>query len=159
MQVTHCAKAKRCVLEKSRVSHTPDASRLIQATVQNSLFNHQTDISLLQEWTMWHKWVWSSVFKKTEQTERESVICITALSGPSLADAGPGARYGVGPPSVRLQWRYGGGVRFRSSRGAGPGATAPVAPPKGRPWALYMKHTDCIRVTERQMFCWKMHNT
>ncbi len=30
-------------------------------------------------------------------------------AGPSLADAGPGARYGVGPPSVRLQWRYGGG--------------------------------------------------
>ncbi len=26
--------------------------------------NHQTDISLLQEWTMWHKWVWSSLFKK-----------------------------------------------------------------------------------------------
>ncbi len=47
---------------------------------------------------MWHKWVWSSVFKKTEQTERESAICITAL---------------------------------------------------------YMKHTDCIRVTERQTFCWK----
>ncbi len=41
-----------------------------------------------------------------------------AYAGPSLADAGPGARYGVGPPSVRLQWRYGGGgVRFRSSRG------------------------------------------
>ncbi len=59
-------------------------------------------------------------------------MCVCA--GPSLADAGPGARYGVGPPSVRLQWRYGGGgVRFRSSRGAGPGATAPVAPPKGRP--------------------------
>ncbi len=27
----------------------------------------------------------------------------------------------------------GGGFGFRSSRGAGPGATAPVAPPKGRP--------------------------
>ncbi len=60
------------------------------------------DISLLQEWTMWHKWVWSSVFKKKpEQNERESVICISAL---------------------------------------------------------YMKHKDCIRVTERQTFCWKMHN-
>ncbi len=45
-------------------THTPDASRSIQATVQNGLFNHQTDISLLQEWTMWHKWVWSLVFKK-----------------------------------------------------------------------------------------------
>ncbi len=61
-------------------------------------------------------------------------------AGPSLADAGPGARYGVGPPSVRLQWRYGGGgVRFRSSRGAGPGATAPVAPPKGRPCPQALK--------------------
>ncbi len=49
MQVTHCAKAKRCVLEKSQVSHTPDASRSIQVTVQNGLFIHQTDISLLQE--------------------------------------------------------------------------------------------------------------
>ncbi len=38
----------------------------------------------------------------------------------------------------------GGGVRFRSSRGAGPGATAPVAPPKGRPWSagsVYIKLT------------------
>ncbi len=51
--------------------------------------------------------------------------------GPSLADAGPGARYGVGPPSVRLQWRYGGGGSIPFV--AGPGATAPVAPPKGWP--------------------------
>ncbi len=43
-------------------------------------------------------------------------------AGPSLADAGPGARYGVGPPSVRLQWRYGGGgggsIPFVAGRGA-----------------------------------------
>ncbi len=38
--------------------------------------------------------------------------------GPSLADAGPGARYGVGPPSVRLQWRYGGGGFDSVRRGA-----------------------------------------
>ncbi len=38
----------------------------------------------------------------------------------------------LGPFAMAL--RGGGGVRFRSSRGAGPGATAPVAPPKGRPW-------------------------
>ncbi len=69
------------------------------------------------------------------------MVCETRplpVSGPSLADAGPCARYGVGPPSVRLRSRYGGGgVGFRSSRGAGPGATAPVAPPKGRPWPVY----------------------
>ncbi len=47
--------------------------------------------------------------------------------GPSLADAGPGARYpgGVGPPSVRLQWRYGGGGGFDSVRR---GARGPVRP-------------------------------
>ncbi len=41
-------------------------------------------------------------------------------TGPSLADAGPGARYEVGPPSVRLQWRYGvgGGVFDSVRRGA-----------------------------------------
>ncbi len=47
-------------------------------------------------------------------------VCIYA--GPSLADAGPGARYGVGPPSVRLQWRYGGwgggSIPFVAGRGA-----------------------------------------
>ncbi len=45
-------------------------------------------------------------------------ICYT---GPSLADAGPGARYGVGPPSARLQWRYGGwggSIPFVAGRGA-----------------------------------------
>ncbi len=49
MQVTHCAKAKRCLGEVTGITHTPDASRSIQATVQNGLFNHQADISLLQE--------------------------------------------------------------------------------------------------------------
>ncbi len=37
------------------------------------------DLSLLQELTMWHKWVWSSVFKKTEQTVRESAIYYSSL--------------------------------------------------------------------------------
>ncbi len=76
--------------------------------------------------------------QEEEETKQNSIRYLRA--GPSLADAGPGARYGVGPPSVLLRSRYGGGRLgggggFRSSRGAGPGATAPVAPPKGRPCA------------------------
>ncbi len=60
-------------------------------------------------------------------------------AGPSLADAGPGARYGVGPPSVRLQWRYGGGG-FDSVRR---GARGPVRPhqlhrPKDGPAQQYI---------------------
>ncbi len=47
--------------------------------------------------------------------------------------------------------RYGGwGVRFRSSRGAGPGATAPVAPPKGRPCTHTHTHTH----THSCWFCY-----
>ncbi len=61
---TLCKSEALCLGEVTGITHTPYASRSIQATVQNGLFNHQTDISLLQEWTMWHKWVWSSVFKK-----------------------------------------------------------------------------------------------
>ncbi len=49
---------------------------------------------------------------------------VTLVAGPSLADAGPGARYGVGPPSVRLQWRYGGG-------GGGGGGSIPFVAGRG----------------------------
>ncbi len=82
MQVTHCAKAKRCILEKSQVSHThthtPDASRSIQATVQNGLFNHQTDISLLQEWT--YLLTYSSSSPMGHKASMSTLHCIRSLA-------------------------------------------------------------------------------
>ncbi len=56
------------------------------------------------------------------------LLCRLHYTGPSLADAGPGARYGAGPPSVRLQWRYGGGGGgFDSVRHGGGGSIPFVA--------------------------------
>ncbi len=76
----HIVQKRSAASCRSHGYHTPDASRSIQVTVQNGLFNHQTDISLLQEWTMWHKWVWSSVFKKNRANgKRERDLYYSSL--------------------------------------------------------------------------------
>ncbi len=87
--------------------------------------NKETHTGLGQTfgWTIpvifWSHFLGSIKVKLSGQQWQNFHFYMWPWTGPSLADAGPGARYGVGPPSVRLQWRYGGGGSIPCVAGRG----------------------------------------
>ncbi len=47
---------------------------------------HQTDICLLQEWTMWHKWVWSLSLKKQAERGKRDLLLLSIWSIQTLLE-------------------------------------------------------------------------